>query len=137
MIPGRRPWLLWLPVATYGAAAGALLLLAGLVGSGSITWDVKGFVLTGWRLALFSAALAGLGALALLTALGLWHRRRSSRPLALAFWVAGGLLGLVTDRSVAGPGEPLAVYLVWMMLAPAAGMAIVLWGIPSMRRFFG
>jgi hypothetical protein len=62
-------------------------------------------------------------------------RRRRSRPLALAFWVAGDLLGLVTDRSVAGPGEPLAVYLVGMMLAPAAVM--VLWGVPSMRRFFG
>jgi hypothetical protein len=136
MIPGGRPWLLWLPVVTYGAAAGALLLLAALVGSGSITWDVKSFVLTGWRLALFTAALAGLGVLALLAARGLWHRRRWSRPLALAFWVAGGLLGLVTDRSVEGPGEPLAVYLVGMMLAPAAVMALVLWGAPSMRRFF-
>jgi hypothetical protein len=137
MIPGRRPGLLWLPVGTYGAAAGALLLLAALVGSGFVTWDVKGFLLTGWRLALFTAALAGLGALALLVAHGLWNRRRWSRPLAPAFWVAGGLLGLVTDRSVAGPGEPLAVYLVGMMLAPAAAMALVLWGVPSMRRFYG
>jgi hypothetical protein len=137
MIPGRRPGLLWLPVGTYGAAAGALLLLAALVGSGFVTWDVKGFLLTGWRLALFTAALAALGALALLVAHGLWHRRGWSRPLALAFWVAGGLLGLVTDRSVAGPGEPLAVYLVGMMLAPAAAMALVLWGVPSMRRFYG
>jgi hypothetical protein len=137
MIPGRRPGLLWLPVATYVAAAGALLLLAALVGGGSITWDVKGFLLTGWRLALFTAALAGLGALALLAAYGLWNRRRWSRPLALAFWVASGLVGLVTDRSVAGPGEPLTVYLVGMMLAPAAVMAMLLWGLPSIRRFFG
>jgi hypothetical protein len=136
MIPRGRPWLLWLPVVTYGAAAGALLLLAALVGSGVVTWDVKGFVLTGWRLALFTAAIAGLGALALVVAHGLWYRRRWSRPLALAFWVASGLLGLVTDRSVAGPGEPLAVYLVNMMLAPAAVMGLLLWGVPSMRRFF-
>jgi hypothetical protein len=127
---------MWLPVVTYAAAAGPLLLLAALVGSGTITWDVKGFVLTGWRLALFSAALASLAGLAVLAAIGLWHRRPWSRPLALAFWVAGGLLGLVTDRSVAGPGEPLAVYLVNMMLAPAAVTALVLWGAPSVRRFF-
>jgi hypothetical protein len=137
MSPGRRPWLLWLPVVAYAVVAGGLLLLAALVGSGSITWDVKGFVLTGWRLALFTAALTTLGALALLAALGLWKRRPWGRPLALAFWVAGGLLGLVTDRSVAGPGEPLTVYLVNMMLVPAAVTALVLWGPPSMRRFFG
>lgn len=137
MIPVRRPGLLWLPVLTYVAAAGALLLLAALVGGGSVTWDVKGFLLTGWRLAVFTAALAGLGAMALLAACGLWFRRRWSRPLALAFWVASGLLGLVTDRSVAGPGEPLAVYLVGMMLAPAVVMALFLWGVPSIRRFLG
>jgi hypothetical protein len=42
-----------------------------------------------------------------------------------------------TDRSVAGPGEPLTVYLVSMMLAPAAVTALVLWGPPSIRRYFG
>jgi hypothetical protein len=57
---GRRPWLLWLPVVTCAAVAGAPLLLAGLVGSGANHVGRQGFMLTGWRLALFTAALATL-----------------------------------------------------------------------------
>jgi hypothetical protein len=136
MVRTRRTAVLWLLVAAYGLLAASLLLLATVVGSGIITWDVKGFLLTGWHLGLFTAALAALGMLALLCAWGLWGGRRWSRPLALLFWLAGGLLGLVTDRAVPGPGEPLAVYVVNMILIPAAVVSLVLWTVPAIRRFF-
>jgi hypothetical protein len=136
MIRRRRPVLLWLLVVAYGLLAASLLLLATIVGSGMVTWDVKGFLLTGWRLGLFTTALATLGVLALLCAYGLWGGQRWSRPLALVFWLAGGLLGLVTDRAVPGPGEPLTLYVVNMMLIPAAVVAVALWGVPAIRRFF-
>jgi hypothetical protein len=124
-------------VAIVFAILGTLVLsLAGAVGFQIVTWDVKGFLLTGDVLALFSLALACVGLLGLGTAVALWQGRSAGRFLALGFWVGSGLLGLVTDRSVAGPGEPLHTYLVSMMLVPGGITALLLWGLPAVRRFF-
>jgi hypothetical protein len=132
----RPPFALIAVVLVYAAVGVLILLLAAVVGGGVITWDVKGFYLTGWRLALFSLALASIGAIALLTARLLWRGAPPGRPLAIGFWFYGGAVGLITDRSVAGPGEPLRAYLVDMGLAPAALAAVMLYAIPGVRRFF-
>lgn len=113
-----------------------LLILAGAVGASFVTWDVKGFLLTGWRLALFSAALAGVALTAIAAAHGLWKGSRWSRLLAVGFWILAGSLGLITDRSVTGPGEPLAVYLLHLMAIPGGVAAVLLYGFPSARRFY-
>jgi hypothetical protein len=132
----HRPFPIIFTAIVFALLGALVLLLAVAVGFHIVTWDVKGFLLTGGVLALFSLALAGLGFLGLAAAVALWKGRSAGRLLALGFWVGGGLLGLVTDRSVAGPGEPLHTYLVGMMLVPAGITAIFLWGLPSVRRFF-
>jgi hypothetical protein len=132
----RPPIALAAIVLVYFAIGLLILLLAAVVGGQVITWDVKGFLLTGWRLALFSSALAALGTLALATATGLWRGDYRARWSALVFWVAGGGLGLFVDRSVTGPGEPLRSYLLDLMLIPGSVTAALLFGIPSIRRFF-
>ena len=130
-----RPFTLCL-VATAFAGIGLLvLLLACVVGLGIITWDVKGYLLTGGVLALFAVAIAGVGLLAIAAAIRLWQGRPSGRLLALSFWVAAGMLALITDRAVEGPGEPLGTYLLDLMLLPGSITALLLWGIPSVRRF--
>jgi hypothetical protein len=131
----RPPLLLILVALVYLAIGGAILLLAAVVGFQVITWDVKGFLLTGWRLALFTAALVSLGALALVAALRLWKGRPGARVLALGFWFAGGAVGLVTDRSVSGPGEPLWTYVGEMALLPALLFGALLFGVPGVRRY--
>jgi hypothetical protein len=132
----RPPLTLGAIVIVYLTIGLLVLLLAAVVGGQVITWDVKGFLLAGWRLALFSSALAALGALAVTAAVGLWRGDRRARPVALLFWFAAGGLGLVVDRSVAGPGEPLRSYLLDMMLVPGGVAAALLFGIPSIRRYF-
>jgi hypothetical protein len=112
-----------------------VLLLAAVVGFQVITWDVKGFLLTGSVLVLFSVALGCIGLLGLGAAVTLWQGLPAGRYLALGFWLVGGLLALITDRSVAGPGEPLRTYLVSMMLVPGSITALLLWALPSVRRF--
>lgn len=135
--PRRRPpFLLLVAVLVYAAAGVLILLLAAVVGGGVITWDVKGFLLSGWHLALFSLSLAAVGALALVVVRLLWRGGTHARPLAIGFWFVGGALGLITDRSVDGPGEPLRVYLVDMALIPATLVALLLYGVPAVRRFF-
>jgi hypothetical protein len=114
---------------------GALVLLAGVVGTGVITWDVKGRLLRGGDLALFSLSMAAVGALGVGAASGLWRGRGWGRYLAVAFWVAAGALGLITDRSVPGPGEPLRTYVVYLTLLPAGATVLLLWGVPSVRRY--
>jgi hypothetical protein len=131
-----RPLPLTLMAIVFAILGTLVVLLAGIVGFQVITWDVKGHLLTGGVLALFASALAGLGALALGAAAALWKGRPVGRLLALGFWVAAGSLALVTDRSVAGPGEPLRTYLVDLILAPGTITAALLWGVPSVRRFF-
>jgi hypothetical protein len=132
----RPPIVLAAIVILYLTIGLLILLLAAVVGGQVITWDVKGFLLTGWRLALFSSALAALGVLALATAIGLWRGAQQARWSALIFWVAGGGLGLFVDRSVTGPGEPLRSYLVDLMLIPGSVTAALLFGLPAVRRFF-
>jgi hypothetical protein len=132
----RRPIPLVLIAIVYAALGSLVLLLAVVVGFQVITWDVKGFLLTGGVLALFSLALTAVGLLGLGAAVLLWRGRSAGRFVALGFWVGGGLLGLVTDRSVSGPGEPLHTYLVSLMLVPCGVTALFLWGLPSVRRFF-
>jgi hypothetical protein len=47
MVRTRRPPVLWLLVVAYGLLAASLLLLAAVVGSATITWDVKGQTMVG------------------------------------------------------------------------------------------
>jgi hypothetical protein len=137
MPAGRRPpFTVLLAVLVYVVIGSLILLLAAIVGGGVITWDVKGFLLTGWRLALFSSALGAVGSVAVVAALGLWSARAWARPLALGFWVAAGALGLITDRSVAGEGAPLRSYLVEIALIPATTSAVFLYAVPGVRRHF-
>jgi len=131
-----RPWVVWIAALAYLVAGIVILLLAIVVGTGTITWDVKGFLLTGWRLALFSSALGAVGGVGLSAALGLWWGSRWARPLAIGFWFFAGGLALVTDRSVAGPGVPLATYLVNMILVPVVVAAALLYGAPASSRYF-
>lgn len=96
----RRPLPLIL-VATVCAILGSLvLLLEVVVGLQIITWDVKGSLLTGGVLALFTLAVACVGFLGLGASVTLWQRRSAGRFLVLGFWVGAGRLGLVSDRSV-------------------------------------
>jgi hypothetical protein len=132
----RRPFGLILVAIVFTLLGTLVLLLAVVVGFQIITWDVKGVLLTGSELALFSLALAFVGLLGLGAAVTLWQGHSAGRFLALGFWAGAGLLGLVTDRSVAGPDEPLQTYLVTMMLVPGSITALLLWGLPSVRRFF-
>jgi hypothetical protein len=131
-----RPLSLVIIVITFAMLGVLMLSLAAVVGFEVITWDVKGLRLTGGVLVLFSLAVAWVGLIALGAAVALWHGRSAGRFLALGFWAGAGLLALATDRSVAGPGEPLRIYLVQMMLAPGSVTALLLWGLPSLRRFF-
>jgi hypothetical protein len=132
-----RPLVIWLVTGIAIVIGALLVLMAGVVGGQVITWDVKGRVLTGFDLALFSVAVGAVGVCAWLAAYGLWRGRAWGRLLAIGFWIAAGGLGLITDRSVPGPGEPTRTYLVHMMLIPGALTALLLFGVPSVRRFFG
>jgi hypothetical protein len=134
--PPRRPVVLWIVTGSAIVIGGSLILLAAVVGGEVITWDVKGRLLTGSNLALFSVALGAVGACAWLAAYGLWRGRGWGRRVAVGFWIAAGGLGLITDRSVAGPGEPIHTYLVNLMLIPGGVTALLLYGVPSVRRFF-
>jgi hypothetical protein len=131
-----RPPIVTLLAVVYACLGALVLLLAVVVGSRIITWDVKGRLLTGAWLALFSGAVAAVGAMGLLAAQKLWQGSPAGRWLALGFWLAGGSLALITDRSVPGPGEPLHSYLVNLMLLPGGLTALLLWGVPSTRRYF-
>jgi hypothetical protein len=113
---------------------GVLVTLLGLaVLTGLLPWDVKGRLLTGNALALFSGAVLVVGVVGLLAAWGLYRGAAWSGFLSIAFWILVGGVALVADRAVPGPGEPLALYLIELMLIPGVVTALVLYGIPSVR----
>lgn len=80
--------------------------------------------------------MGAVGAIVLAAACGLWRGHEWGRQLAVCFWIAAGLLALVTDRSVSGPGEPWHTYLINLMLIPGAITAALLHGIGSVRMYF-
>lgn len=139
MAPHARRWDSIIPriVATILIVISGVGLLAAInLLDGSLTWDVKGRVLRRFELGLLAGAFGVAGLLAATAAAGVWNGRRWGRVLAVGLWVLVGLSGLTTDRSVAGPGEPLSTYLVDMMLLPVAVTVLLLWLPRPSRRFF-
>jgi hypothetical protein len=135
----RRPWDPVIPrvvAALLGIFAVLDIVLAVQLATGQVVWDVKGYVLRGGELALFTSAVAAVGLVGTTSAAGIWMGRDWGRWGALVFWLMVGLVSVTTDRSVAGPGEPLHVYFVYMMLLPGAITGALLWLVPPSRRFF-
>lgn len=108
-------------------AVGALVLaLAVAIGTGAVPWDVKGYLLRGWRLGVFTSAVLLVAASFLSAGLYLWRGGVAGLVRLVASWTLFGLVGLVTDLSVAGPGEPWTLYVVRLALLPVAVLLLVL-----------
>lgn len=118
------------------AALAALdVLLAIQLISGAVPWDVKGHLLEGVELSLFSFIVGMVGILGILTSVLIWQGRQAGRLGAVAFWLVVGLVAGATDRRFEGVGEPLWFY-VALGTGPAAVTTMLLWFPKASRRFF-
>jgi hypothetical protein len=128
----RSPGIRILLVAAVAASViGGFVFVTTAMGLGHA--DVRGLRLQGTLEALFLAGVGISAAGAAAAAAGLRRGRRWAVVLFAAVWPFFAIVCLALDRMapVAGPGRPLAFYLLWIGLLPA-GLVLLL-GRPWLR----